>query len=135
MEFPVYRRHELEEYERSVRRHWTAEEPFAPYEPPLTEGDERQRDTLGRELMGIFIALGRLRIFAPDAPEVQEQVEHLHRFLITEHGAYPPEQLLELARQYEEDERLQGSIDNAGGIGTALLARRAIEVYCGRMRA
>ena len=31
--------------------------------------------------------------------------------------------------------RVAECIDNAGGIGTALLARRAIEVYCGRMRA
>ena len=129
MEFPIYHRQELEEYGRSVHAHWWEDDPFAVCEPRPLPGEE-QRDLWGRELMGIFISLGRLRDFAPDAPEVRQLVEHLHGFLEEHHPPCPPKRLRELGARLVEDERMEGSIDNAGGIGTARLARRAIEAYC-----
>jgi len=123
--FSVFDKSRMEAYEAEVRERWGGSEAYAAYQKKksFTEGSEK-------EMMKLFTAFGALKDLPPEVPEVQKQVSALQTF-ISEHY-YPCDKkiLASLGLMYTEDERFRENIDSAGGKGTAVFVRKAIEIFC-----
>ena len=80
--------------------------------------------------MEIFRDLGGLRELPAGSADVQEQVARLQRYITDHYYTCTKDILKGLGQMYTCDERFRGTIDKAGGEGTAAFASKAIGIYC-----
>ena len=130
MQFDVFDRSELEAYKEEAKTRWGKTAAYQEYQAR----DERGEDLKGPtdRLMGLFVRLGSMRGLAPDDEAVQKQIEALQNLITDHYYTCTHEILADLGRMYVEDTRMKNAIDQAGGEGTAELAKQAILVYCSR---
>ena len=90
----------------------------------------KQQETAGAGLMELFKGFAACKDGAPDAPEARAAVKSLQAY-ITEHF-YPcsDEVLLGLGKLYGAGGEFTENIDRAGGEGTAVFVKNAIEYRC-----
>jgi len=95
-----------------------------------SEGRSAQREReLGDGLMEIFARMGQIRQQDPAAPEAQALVKELRGYITEHYYDCTPQILRGLGRMYAAGGEFTENIDKAGGPGTAVFARDAIEVY------
>lgn len=128
MKFDAFDRTEQTRFAAEVKEKWggtVAYQEYQQHEQDGTTGDPT-------ELMAQFAELGKLKTLDPAAPEVQDAICGLQRFITRHFYTCTPEILSGLGEMYVADERFRKSIDKAGGTGTAEFVRNAIRAYCGK---
>ena len=130
MEFQVFDKSEMERYKAEAKARWGDTRAYQEYEQKQESGQKLK----GAEdqMMELFAEIGALRELPPERQEVQEKVGALRAFITSHYYNCTREILKELGEMYAGDERFRRSIDQAGGEGTAVFAKRAIEIYCSK---
>lgn len=109
---------------------WGKTEAWKEFEEKSKNRSKAQEEALGEQVMDLFVQLGAMRDLAPEHEAVQAWVEHLQDFFTQHFYRCTPEILSGLGKMYAGGGSMTENIDAAGGSGTALLASRAIELYC-----
>lgn len=130
MNFDVFDKSEMEKYEAEVRARWGNTKVYQEYRQKAAARDEGSYRKAADELLTMFSQLGELKHLSPDAPEVQEKISALQKFITDHYYVCTDEILGGLGEMYVCDERFRNNIDKAGGDGTAEFVKRAIAVYC-----
>ena len=124
MSFQMFDRSELERYRAEVKETWGQTEAYREYTEKNT--DPRQEADAAAGMVAVFAQLGTLRDRKPEDPAVQAQIDCLREYISAHFYTCTEEILQGLGQMYVSDERFRRSIDEAGGVGTAELAARAI---------
>ena len=116
-------------YAREAEKRWGKTEAWKEY-AKKSEGRTREREqSLGDGLMDIFRRLGALRQGDPGSQEAQELVKELQSYITAHYYTCTPQILKGLGQMYAAGGEFTENIDKAGGPGTAVFARKAIEIY------
>jgi len=116
-------------YAREAESRWGKTEAWKEY-AKKSEGRTREREqSLGDGLMDIFLRLGALRQGDPGSQEAQELVKELQSYITAHYYTCTPQILKGLGQMYAAGGEFTENIDKAGGPGTAVFARKAIEIY------
>jgi len=124
MGFSAFRKNELESYEAEVREKWGNTQAYA--EAKKKNASPEAADGM----MKLFSGLGELKDLPPESAEVQNRVAVLQAYITENFYTCTKEILASLGSMYTEDERFRHTIDAAGGEGTAVFVRKAIEIFC-----
>ncbi|MFC3932975.1 MerR family transcriptional regulator [Streptococcus dentapri] len=127
MNFKAFDKAELEAFEAEAKKKWGDTSAYQEFKDRTSEKDFAQ---ISQEGMMIFAQIGQLKHLAADDSQVQEQIRVLQDYISSHFYECTPEILAGLGRMYAGDNRFKTSIDQAGGIGTADFAARAIDSYC-----
>ena len=119
----------FDKYSQEAKARWGETAAWKEYEEK-SEGRTRDREReLGEGLMEIFARMGKLRHQDPASPEAQALVRELQRYITEHYYTCTPQILRGLGQMYAAGGEFTENIDKAGGEGTALFARDAIEAY------
>ena len=130
MDFSAFDTSKIDEYAAEAKAKWGKTDAYAEYEKKSEGRSKNEEQDLGKGLMAILAAFGKMKDKHADDPEVQEQVKKLQAY-ITEHYYTCTKQILAgLGQMYAAGGEFTGNIDAAGGKGTAAFAAEAIGVYC-----
>lgn len=135
MEFSVFDRTELNQYEAEVKSRWGETPAYQEYQRKSGDQTGAERRAAGEGLLRIFAGVGERNGLTPDSAEAQAAVEELRQWITEHYYNCTPQILSSLGQMYVGDERMKARIDNAGGGGTAEFVSKAIEIYCGNCQA
>ena len=119
----------FDKYSQEAKARWGGTSAWKEYEEKA-EGrtGDRERE-LGEGLMGIFTRMGQIRHLSPDSAEAQDLVRELRGYITEHYYDCTPQILRGLGQMYAAGGEFTENIDKAGGPGTAVFARDAIEIY------
>lgn len=130
MDFSAFDTKKIEAYTARAKESWGQTSAWQEYEQKSKDWGEAEQKTVTEEMMEIFTEFGNLRTYAPEAGEVQAQVNKLQSYITGHFYTCTPEILSSLGVMYEADGEFTANIDAAGGDGTAKFVAEAIAVYC-----
>ena len=116
-------------YAREAEARWGKTEAWKEYAKKSEGRTEENEKSLGEGLMDIFRRLGQLRQEDPGSQEAQALVKELQSYITAHYYTCTPQILKGLGQMYAAGGEFTENIDKAGGSGTAVFARRAIEIY------
>ena len=116
-------------YSEKAREQWGDTPAWKEYEEK-SEGRTAQRQRqLGDGLMEIFVRMGQIRHLGPASSEAQALVKELQSYITAHYYTCTPQILRGLGQMYAAGGEFTENIDKAGGAGTAVFARDAIDIY------
>jgi len=116
-------------YAREAEKRWGKTEAWKEY-AKKSEGRTREREqSLGEGLMDIFRRLGALRQGDPASQDAQALVKELQSYITAHYYTCTPQILKGLGQMYAAGGDFTENIDKAGGQGTAVFARKAIDIF------
>ena len=116
-------------YSEKAREQWGDTPAWKEYEEK-SEGRTAQRQRqLGNGLMEIFVRMGGARKLGPESSEAQALVKELQDYITAHYYTCTPQILRGLGQMYAAGGEFTENIDKAGGAGTAVFARDAIDIY------
>lgn len=130
MDFKVFDKSEMEQYEEEIRARWGTSTAYAEYQQKAKGRTDKEHAQIGSSLMTLFVEMGKMKSCAPAQYEVQEKVAAIQQFITDNYYHCTIEILRSLGQMYVEDERMKRNIDKAGSEGTAAFVNQAIAVYC-----
>ena len=128
LDFSVFDKTKLKEYEAEAKEKWGKTSAFKEYEEKGRSNDDNS--FIAGEMMKIFEEFGRISGGSPESGEAQELVKKLQAFITENYYNCTDEILSGLGKMYVFDERFTKNIDKAGGIGTAEFVSKAIATFC-----
>ena len=130
MDFTVFDKTKIEEYEKRAKEQWGNTEAFAEFEQKGKGRSEEETKQSWAEFMQLFAEFGKLMNKKPEEEAVQKQVKKVQDY-ITEHFYKCTNEILQgLGKMYAANEEFKENIDRAGGEGCAQFISEAIAVYC-----
>lgn len=130
MDFTVFDKTKIEEYEKQAKEQWGNTEAFAEFEQKSKGRSEEETKQSWAEFMQLFAEFGKLMDKKPEEEAVQKQVKKVQDY-ITEHFYKCTNEILQgLGKMYAANEEFKENIDRAGGEGCAQFISEAIAVYC-----
>lgn len=130
MDFSVFDKTKLDEYAKRAKEQWGQSDAYREFEQKTSDWTEEDRQGQLKEFMQLFAEFGAMKEYDPKDAKVQSQVRKLQTY-ITEHFYHCTNEILfSLGKMYADGGEFTENIDKVGGVGTADLAARAIEIYC-----
>lgn len=131
MDFSAFDKKEQERLAAEAREKWGDTEAYAEYEKKSAGRTPAENGVLGGGMTEIFRELGEVRAQggAPESEAAQTLVARLQSFITENYYNCTDVILRSLGEMYVGDERFTQSIDGAGGEGTALFAKQAIDAH------
>ena len=130
MDFNVFDTGELEQYKAEAKEKWGNTTAYQEYAEKAKNKTNKDFAENAEQLMGIFAELGTLKESSPASEAAQAKIKALQDFITAHYYTCTDEILSSLGEMYVADERMKKNIDKAGGEGTAVFAKDAIDVYC-----
>ena len=122
----------MEQYMEQAKARWSKTEAWQEFEVKSAGRTAETEKDLSEQLMDVFARLGELRDQEPGSEPVQQVVAALQQFITDNYYTCTKEILRNLGQMYTAVGSMKDNIDARGGAGTAELAARAIEIYCGK---
>ena len=119
----------FDKYSQEAKARWGGTAAWKEYEQKSAGRSGDRERALGDGLMEIFVRIGALRGTDPGAKEAQALVKELRAYITEHYYDCTPQILRGLGQMYAAGGEFTENIDKAGGPGTALFARDAIEAY------
>lgn len=116
-------------YKQQAESRWGKTETWKEYAKKSAGRTKEQEQSLGDGLMDIFRRLGKLRQEDPGSQEAQALVKELQSYITAHYYTCTPQILKGLGQMYAAGGDFTENIDKAGGPGTAVFARNAIEIF------
>ena len=130
MNFSAYDQRKIDEYAARAKEKWGGTDAYKEYEQK-TEAQTRDDARAAADgLMDIFRELGEIRTGAPASEEAQALVKKLQDHITAHYYTCTTQILRSLGQMYAAGGEMTDNIDKAGGEGTAVFAKNAIEIYC-----
>ena len=120
----------LDDYCTQARAMWGKTREYKEFEEKAASRTKEQEDALGTGIMDIFSRFGSIRDRDPRCSEAQALVEALQHFITEHFYTCTPQVLRGLGQMYAAGGSFTENIDRAGGEGTAVFVRQAIEHFC-----
>lgn len=131
MDFSAFDTTEQQRYADEVRERWGHTEACRQSEARESRKSEAQRSADADGLMAVFARFGAAMAEGKTPAEAAPLAGELQQYITDHYYACTADILRSLGAMYTEDPRFTKNIDRAGGEGTAVFARKAIELYCG----
>lgn len=129
VDFSKYDRSKLDEYAKKAKEQWGHTKEYAEMQEKEKNRTEAETEQLTEKLMQIFVEFGEMKHQLPESEEVQAQVKKLQDFITENCYTCSDKILAGLGKAYAGGGEMSDNINDAGGIGTADFAARAIEIY------
>jgi len=130
MDFNVFDTTKMDEYARKAKEQWGETSEYKEYKEKASNQSSDTQKIAWQNLMLIFVEFGKMKDKNPDNEAVQFQVKKLQDY-ISEHFYKCSKEILKgLGAMYASGGEFTENIDRAAGIGTAVFAAKAIEIYC-----
>ena len=130
MDFSAYDQRKIDEYSARAKEKWGGTDAYKEYEQK-TKGQSRDDARSAADgLMDIFRELGEIRTASPASAEAQALIKKLQDHITTHYYTCTSQILRGLGQMYAAGGEMTENIDKAGGGGTAVFAKNAIEIYC-----
>lgn len=133
LDFSAFDTAKLDEYAAQAKASWGGTAAYQEYARRAAGRTAETEIKLGGALLDIFRELGGCRGKAPESSAPQALVKKLQDFITGHYYTCTPEILQSLGELYAAGGSMTETIDRAGGVGTAALAKAAIDVYCSRL--
>lgn len=137
MDFSAFDTRKMDEYVQEAKEQWGKSEVYKEFEEKTKDWTEDTARGITEEFISIFSEFGRIMSNGaaatgadPAGEEAQAQVQKLRDYITRHFYNCTPQILTILGQMYTGDGRFAETIDEAGGVGTADFAGKAIEVYC-----
>lgn len=135
MDFSAFDSSMIDNETARAKAMWGHTDAYREFEEKSAGRTERESKAIADGLMDIFARFGALRGMPADSKPVISLVERLRGYITEHYYNCTPQILRSLAAMYAGGGSMTENIDRAGGSGTAELAAKAIEAYCGRVEA
>lgn len=132
LDFSAFDTAKLDEYAAQAKASWGGTAAYQEYARRAAGRTAETEIELGGALLDIFRELGGCRGKAPESRAPQALVKKLQDFITGHYYTCTPELLRSLGELYAAGGSMTETIDRAGGVGTAALAKAAIDIYCSR---
>ena len=132
MDFEAFDRKKLEEYAAQARVSWGATPEYREFEEKNSQKTLAEIKDTGSRLMELLAEFSALKEKGPAAPEAQEQVCRVQRFITEHYYTCSDEILAQLGKMYGSGGEFTENINKAGGPGTAEFAAEAIRIHCAK---
>ena len=132
LEFNGFDVNKMDDYAQQARTLYGKTDAYKEFEQKAQSRTKEQNDAVNSQVMDFFVRLGAMRDLSPDSEAVQTWVKDLQAFFTANFYTCTPQILLGLGDMYAGGGSMTENIDAAGGKGTGELARKAIEIYCGK---
>ena len=130
MDFSAYDQRKIDEYSARAKEKWGGTDAYKEYEQK-TKGQSRDEARSAADgLMDIFRELGLIRTASPASAEAQALIKKLQDYITAHYYTCTSQILRGLGQMYAAGGEMTENIDKAGGEGTAVFAKDAIEIYC-----
>ena len=126
MKFDAFDTQKIDRYAAEAKAAWGKTEAWREYESKSAGRNGEEQAKLNQEMMNIFREFGAVRNQAPDSAEAAALVRKLQAY-ITDHYYHCTDAILLSLGQMYTSESFTENIDRAGGSGTAVFVREAIE--------
>ena len=130
MDFSAYDQRKIDEYSARAKEKWGGTDAYKEYEQKTAGQSKADARSAADGLMDIFRELGEIRTTSPASNEAQALVKKLQDYITAHYYTCTSQILRGLGQMYAAGGEMTESIDKAGGEGTAVFARNAIEIYC-----
>jgi len=127
MDYTVFDTEKIDRYAREAKEKWGKTEAYKEYEAKSAGKD---MDAAAKGLMAIFKEFGEIRHLSPASTEAQALVRKLQDYITANYYTCTTEILFGLGQMYAAPGEMNENIDNAGGKGTGVFVKNAIEIYC-----
>lgn len=129
LEFDNWDPKKIDEYQAQAETLYGKTEAWQEYQQKAKARTTQQNKSVNNQVMDFFVELGKLRHLSADSKEVRAWVKDLQDFF-TENFYTCTDQILRgLGEMYAGGGTMTENIDAAGGKGTGVFAREAIEAY------
>lgn len=132
LDFSAFDTRKLEEYAAQAKAAWGETAAYQEYETKAKGRTAIMERQLAAGLLDVFRELGGCKNQQPDGELPQALVKKLQTFITEHYYTCTPEILRSLGEMYAAGGSMTETIDAAGGLGTAVFAKKAIELYCAR---
>ncbi len=130
--FSAFDTSKIDEYAKQAKEQWGRTKEYKEFEEKAKSRTREEDQALSEEFMKFFVRFGQMKEMDPTCEEVQKHVKAMQDF-ITEHLYHCTNDILFcLGKMYDGGGDMTTNIDEAGGIGTAAFAAKAIRIYCGK---
>lgn len=130
MDFNVFDTTKMDDYARQAKEQWGQTVEYKEYEEKTNNQSPDTRKAAWKNLMLIFVDLGKMKEKEPGNEEVQLQVKKLQDYISEHFYKCSKEILMGLGKMYASGGEFTENIDKAAGSGTAVFAAKAIGIYC-----
>ena len=131
MNFEPFDTTKIDEYAAEAKASWGDTAAYREYEKKRAGRGRDEEAALGEGLMDLLAGFAAMKDGPADAPQALALVEKLRDYVTEHFYTCTPEILRSLGSLYAGGGRFTENIDRRGGEGTAAVAARAIEAYCG----
>ena len=130
MNFSAYDQRKIDEYSACAKEKWGTTDAYKEYEQKTAGQSKADARSAAEGLMDIFRELGRIRTASPASAEAQALIKKLQDYITAHYYTCTNQILRGLGQMYAAGGEMTENIDNAGGEGTAVFAKDAIDFYC-----
>lgn len=123
--------HKIDDYSAQAKTMWGKTEAWKEFEQKSKGRTSEDAKAIGGEMMALFTKVGRLREQDPGSAEAQHWVADLQAFITAHYYTCTKPMLKCLGEMYAGGGSMTENIDNAGGHGTGVFAKQAIDIFCG----
>ena len=131
MDFTAFNTEKMKEYAAKAKEQWQDTAAYRAYAAKSVGRAPETEEALARGLMLLFEEMGRLRDTDPGEEPAQALVKRLQAYISEHYYPCTPAILQSLGQMYADGGEFTANIDRAGGAGTAVFTKRAIDRYCG----
>ena len=130
MNFSAYDQRKIDEYSACAKEKWGTTDAYKEYEQKTAGQSKADARSAAEGLMDIFRELGRIRTASPASAEAQALIKKLQDYITAHYYTCTNQILRGLGQMYAAGGEMTENIDKAGGEGTAVFAKDAIEIFC-----
>ena len=130
MDFSAYDQRKIDEYSARAKEKWGGTEAYQEFEQKTKGRSKADSRAAADGLMDIFRELGEIRTASPASDDAQALIKKLQDYITAHYYTCTTQILRGLGQMYAAGGEMTENIDKAGGEGTALFAKNAIEIYC-----
>ena len=130
MDFSAYDQRKIDEYSARAKEKWGGTDAYREYEQKTAGQSKDDARSAADGLMDIVRELGEIRNSSPASAEAQALVKKLRDYITAHYYTCTNQILRGLGQMYAAGGEMTENIDKAGGEGTAVFAKNAIEIYC-----
>ena len=130
MNFSAYDQRKIDEYAARAKEKWGTTDAYKEYEQKTAGQSKADARSAADGLMDIFRELGEIRTASPACDDAQALVRKLQNHITAHYYTCTNQILRGLGQMYAAGGEMTENIDKAGGEGTAVFAKNAIEIYC-----
>ncbi len=130
MDFSAFDTSKLEAYTVQAKKAWGNTAAYREFAEKSSNRTAHAENTLGKGLMEIFARMGSIKDTAPTGDAAQTLVAELQAYISQHYYNCTRQILAGLGQMYAAGGEFTENIDAVGGVGTAVFANAAIQIYC-----